>query len=208
MRSTRTTLIGFVILALVVGACAARPGDPANPLAGASSAAPVKGATGSSEPTTAPGAGAAASALPAASPDAWLAVGRRGAGGLEVILASTREKVFDLPTGAPNSTWGRLITAEVQGGKTVVRDLVVQPGFGGDSTTVDGAWRLPTIGPDPVPVGVSDDGSTIVLVAASKGGPTTGSRSCTTGSPSRPRSSSCTGASITTRCRPLVRRSM
>jgi hypothetical protein len=79
--------------------------------------------------------------------------------------------MLDLPIGTPDSRWGRLITAEVQGDKTVVRDLVVQPGFGGDSATIDGAWRLPTMGPDPVPVGVSGDGSTIVLVAAATGGP-------------------------------------
>ncbi|MDP9482632.1 MAG: hypothetical protein M3P84_05345 [Chloroflexota bacterium] len=153
MRTTRTTLIGLVVLALVAGACTAR--TPANDPAG-----------GPSTP-----AGAPPSATSPASPDAWLAVGHKGAAALEIILASTREKLFDLPSGAPNARWGRLITAEVQGDKTVVRDLVVQPGFGGETTTIAGAWRLPTIGPEPVPVGVSEDGKTIVLVSA-KGGPT------------------------------------
>ena len=152
MRSTRTTLIGFVVLAFVAGACGARTGAPANAPVGGSTAVP-----------------ATSTALPPASPDAWLAVGRKGAAGLEVILASTREKMLDLPTGAPNAMWGRLIAAEVQGDKTVVE--WIQPGFGGTSTTIAGAWRLPTIGPDPVPVGVSGDGNTIVLVSAT-GGPT------------------------------------
>ncbi|MEO8228941.1 MAG: hypothetical protein ABI628_04165 [Chloroflexota bacterium] len=156
MRSSRTILIGLVVPALVVGACTA--GRPAN--------GPADNAGWVAAPDAAP------SAVPPASPDAWLVVGHKGAAGLEVILASTREKILELPTGVPNAEWGQLITAEVQGDKTVVRDLVVQPGFGGDSTTIAGAWRLPTIGPDPVPVGVSGDGNTIVLVSTTKGAPT------------------------------------
>lgn len=161
MLAARTTLISLVVLGLVAVACSARSGAPAND------------APGTPAPTSAltPGV-AAATSLPPAAPDAWLAVGRRGEAGLEVILASTREKMFDLPTGVPDALWGRLITAEVQGDKTIVRDLVVQPGFDGGSTTIEGAWRLPTIGPDPVPVGVSVDGDTIVLVFATQGGPT------------------------------------
>lgn len=158
MRSPRTILIGLVALALVAGACTA--GTPRNDPAGQPG------------PAVATPDGAAPSAVLPASPDAWLAVGHKGAAGLEVILASTREKMLDLPTGVPNPEWGQLITAVVQGDKTVVRDLVIQPGFGGDSTTIAGAWRLPTIGPDPVPVGVSGDGQTIVLVSSKKGAPT------------------------------------
>jgi hypothetical protein len=173
MLSARTIMISLAVLALVAGACSVRTGPPGVAPAGGSTAAPAKDAAGTPAPTSAltPGDGAA-SALPPASPDAWLAVGRKGAEGLEVILASTREKMLDLPTGAPDALWGRLITAELQGDKTVVRDLVVQPGFGGGSTTIEGAWRLPTIGPDPVPAGVSVDGDTIVLVSATRGGTT------------------------------------
>ncbi len=87
-----------------------------------------------------------------------------------MILASTQERMFDfLPLGVPiDARWGRMITTEQIGGKTVVRNLVVQPGWGGTSNTIDGAWRLPTIGPDPVPVGVSADGITVVLVEDGK----------------------------------------
>ena len=45
-----------------------------------------------------------------------------------------------------------------------IADLVVQPGFGGPGRSIEGAWRLPTVGLDPMPAGVSADGSTIVLV--------------------------------------------
>ena len=162
MRSTRTTLIGLVVLALVAGACTAR--TPANAPGGGSTAAPG----GNTAATATPTANAAGSpALPPASPDAWLAVGRTGVAGLEVILASTREKMLDLPTGVPaGDDWGRIFTATAAGGKTTIRDVVVQPGLGGPEVVIDGTWRLPTIGPDPLPVGLSVDGSTLVLVEA------------------------------------------
>ena len=113
--------------------------------------------------TDAPSAAPTAAAVDT-SPDAWLVAGQRGDSDLQVLLASSGERIFDLPTGIPNATWGRLVTASSDGTKTVVKDLVVQPGFGGADQTIDGAWRLPTLGADPVPVGVSDDGQTIVLV--------------------------------------------
>ncbi len=167
MRSTRPTLSLLAGLTILATACTANaPGkSPAEP-------SPVSPATGTVNPAprTSPGPSAAiAPTLPPGSPDAWLAVGRTGQPGLEVILASTRERMLDLPSGVPiRSDWGRMIATKQDGPKTVVNELVVQPGFGGPSVAVDGAWRLPTIGPDPVPVGVSADGQTIVLVEAAK----------------------------------------
>ena len=159
-RPTRTTLIGLAIVALLAGACSAGAGVSANPTGGSTSAPTI--APGASMPTTGvPGA------LPPASTDAWLAVGRKGAPGLEVILAGTREKMLDLPTGVPaRADWGRIFTATVAGGKTTVRDVVVPSGSGGPEVVIDGAWRLPTVGPDPLPVGLSLDGSALVLVEA------------------------------------------
>lgn len=157
MRRIPTTI---AILALLASSCSAATGQPAP-------------AVTSPVPTTAPGATTtlpattAVPTLPPASPDAWLLVGRKGAVGLEVILASTRERIYELPTGSPvREDWGRMIVASPAGGKTVVRDMVVQPGFGGPEMTLDGDWRLPTIGYDPIPVGLSADGSTQVLVEA------------------------------------------
>ena len=165
MRSTRTTTIGLAglsLLALIAGACTA--GSPAalqtsNP---ATAAKPTATPRVIFNPVLPPGV---STPVPV-SPDAWLAVGRKGVAGLEVILAGGTDKMFDsLPAGVPiQPDWGRMIATERDGAKTVVDNLVVQPGFGGPSTTVDGAWRLPTIGPDPIPVGVSANGQTIVLV--------------------------------------------
>lgn len=158
MRSPRTILIGLVALAVVAGACTA--GKPPANAGGAAAGTPAPTAAGT------PGAGA--SALLPASPDAWLAVGTKGTTGLEVILASNREKMFDLPTGVrAEDDWGRIFTATQAGGKTTVRDIAVQPGMPGPEVVVDGTWQLPTVGPDPLPVGLSADGATLVLVEAS-----------------------------------------
>lgn len=148
-RSTRP-LAGLLIAILAV-ACSGKTPPPASP------ASPSDAARTQAPSSAAPGPASTSS-------DAWLVVGRPGDDGLQVILASTREELFTLPTGVPDATWGHLITATSQGGTTVIRHLTVQPGFGGPSQTIAGAWRLPTIGMDPTPVGLSADGSTIVLV--------------------------------------------
>ena len=96
--------------------------------------------------------------------DAWLVVGRHGEDPLRVMLASSGEHLIDLPSGVPDATWGRLLTVTPGRPTSLIEDLVVQPGFGGPRRTVDGPWRLPTVGLDPMPTGVSADGSTIVLV--------------------------------------------
>ncbi len=140
MRTARWG-VTVLTLAMVAGGCTAGVVAPASP---AATAVPPSG-------------------LP--SPDAWLVVGRKGTPGLEVVLASTREKIYDLPIGVPDERWGRLVTATRDGDRTLVRTLVVQPGFEETlKVAVDGAWRLPTFASDPVPVGVSADRSTIVLV--------------------------------------------
>ncbi len=165
MRSTRTTTIGLAgltLLALVAGGCTA--GSPATlqTTEPTTAAKPTPTPRVTFNPVLPPGA---STPVPV-SPDAWLAVGRKGIAGLEVIRAGGSDTMFDsLPAGVPiQPDWGRMIATERDGARTVVDNLVVQPGFGGPSTAVDGAWRLPTIGPDPIPVGVSANGKTVVLV--------------------------------------------
>lgn len=104
--------------------------------------------------------------------DAWLVVGERGEPGLRVILASTKEQLYELPLGVPGERWGSMVAASTAGETTVVDEISVQPELpAARSRTVPGAWRLPTIGLDALPVGVAHDGSnrmnsTIVLVEA------------------------------------------
>ena len=124
---------------------------------------PIAVQPGSDSPGSAAPA-ASASPASAAAGDAWLIVGRTGEETVRVILDSTLEELVSLPLGVPDATWGRILTATPRDRTTVVEHLMVQPGLGGPRQEIDGQWRLPMVGLDPVPVGVSADRSTIVLV--------------------------------------------
>lgn len=150
MRTARWGLATLAV-AVVIGACTGAVPSVAPAASGAGATASPRAAS------------SAATVLPG--PDAWLVVGRKGVAGLEVVLASTLEKDYDLPTGVPSERWGSLITATREGDRTVVRNLIVQPGFDdSQKVAVDGAWRLPTFASDPLPIGVSLDRKTVVLV--------------------------------------------
>ncbi len=96
--------------------------------------------------------------------DAWLVVGRSGRDALQVIQASTQEPILNLPVGVPDAQWATMVSATSANRSTTVRELEVWQEPPGRSQTIDGDWRLPTVGLDPLPVGVSADGQTIVLV--------------------------------------------
>ena len=158
-RLPRAVLIGIAIVG--IGGCngaaptatsSARPSPP-----------PTRSAVAPSAPTedssAAPSA-AAAAALPAVA----ILAGRRGETDLHLILGSTGETIMDVPLGAPSPSWGGLASTTADGDATIVRDGPVQPGLSGPGLRIDGHWQLPTVGLDPLPVGRSLDGSTIVLV--------------------------------------------
>jgi len=149
----RPRTLGLVsVLALVIAACTGS-GPSGSLLDGTPAASPGAGAT--TRPTPSPAE---------SSPDAWLAVGRKGNPGLEVILAGTGERMYALPAGVPREHWGQVITATATGGRTVVDEVVVQPDLPAwRSRTIEGTWRLPRIGADDLPTGLSEDGSTVVL---------------------------------------------
>lgn len=153
-RHRRLGTVALVATALVVAGCSS-PGS-------STSTAPVKS---SATPGATAGPKVSAATVPASS-DAWLVVGKVGDDRLHVILASTGQSIYDLPAGVPDATWARILTATTDGATTRVQDLAVQPGSSSPSQTVTGAWRLPKIGADPMPAGVSADGRTIVLVPA------------------------------------------
>jgi hypothetical protein len=96
--------------------------------------------------------------------DAWLVTGAAGEPGLRVLLASTREELVELPMGIPDDTWGEVISTRQQDGQTLVDVITVQPDLPRRTQSLAGSWRLPTLGNDALPVGVSADRSTIVLV--------------------------------------------
>ena len=131
------------------------------------------GSSGAPSAATASSPASAVTAPPISTPlptasagDAWLLVGRTGEPDLKVILDSTLEEQIGMPVGVPGEQWGNVFTTAPGPDSTLVRNVVIQPGYGGDGQTIDGRWALPTIGLDPVPVGLSADRSTLVLTEA------------------------------------------
>jgi len=92
--------------------------------------------------------------------------------GFEVIAADTGEHFMSLPAGIPVTGWKRLLTAAPANGKTRLGLFTLENIDNPVSLTIDGTWRLPTIGDDPQPVGLSADTSTQVLVEDSAGSAT------------------------------------
>jgi hypothetical protein len=153
-------VIGLALVSLVGCSTAASSPGPSMP-GRATATQPTPTASSRTAPAT-------SSPIPATGgADAWLLVGRTKEPGLHLIRATTGQAMLDLPAGAvATADWGREITATPDGATTTVRDLVVDTTPGGPQLVIDGAWRLPTIGYDPTPVGLSADGSTVALVEA------------------------------------------
>ena len=152
----RLLLAGLTIVSLVGCSTAATPKP------GAASHPPTAGSTPPAPPpTSAPASAGAAAGVP----NAWLLVSRPGEPDLHLVEASSGEvQDMAIPDGTPATNWRRVVSARVDGGETVVRDDIVQPGLGGAELRIAGHWRLPTVGLDPVAAGRSLNGSTIVLV--------------------------------------------
>ncbi len=148
-------LVACLLVAVLAAACSSVAKVPP------SAATPSQAAT--SGPSSATATATPRSASWPTAGDATLVIGRAGQDDLEVVLASTGERFFRIPWGAPDAGWTGLINATVSAAATVVRDVTV-PELDSTSQIVEGAWRLPTLGADPTPVGVSQDGKTIVLV--------------------------------------------
>jgi DNA-binding beta-propeller fold protein YncE len=141
-RSRLSTAVAFILAAALVASCSGA-GTPASP----SSSAGTR-----REPSALPGA--------------WLVVGRAGQPDPEVIDAATGKQFMPLPLGVPDARWGRFVEATIQGNRTTVSRLDVSRGDDSNGIALDGKWRLPTIGSDPTPVGLSYDDSTVALVEA------------------------------------------
>ena len=68
------------------------------------------------------------------------------------------------PAVVADDRWSSLVSATALSTKTLIRHLEADNGFEADPITLDGAWRLPTIGSDPSSVGLSADRSIVALV--------------------------------------------
>ncbi|HEX5824303.1 MAG TPA: hypothetical protein VFY18_07605 [Candidatus Limnocylindrales bacterium] len=148
-------VLAIVAVAALAGACASsgKASEPTRPAATTSSATPAP---------TAGSADVTASDLP----NALVLVGRTGSADLELVVVQTGESVMKLPAGVMDPRWQWLVTAKADTLGTIVRDVAAENGSSGPVLDVKGRWRLPTIGTDRVPAGVSADGSTFALVAA------------------------------------------
>ena len=146
----------IALVAVLVAACTSAGKTPET----ARPAAPTSAGTPAEPPERSPN-------TPSSSlPNALVLVGRTGSADLELVVAQTGESVMKLPNGAMDSTWRRLVTAKADPVGTIVRDVAAEDSSDGPVLDVKGRWRLPTIGTDRAPAGVSADGSTIALVSA------------------------------------------
>ena len=164
----RLVTIGLLSLALAACQAGSRPASPADAVG-----LPAADASSGASPNITPPAPAAISPLPGLDGQpslAWLLVGHPGTSELQVILSTTGEVSLTIPDGAPRTNWDRVVTTTADENTTIVRDLIVQPGFGGPEVRIAGRWQLPTVGLDPTLLGRSLDGSTIALVEAPSGG--------------------------------------
>lgn len=158
----RILLVGLTIVS-VIGCTSAAIGSAAPRGGSASSPASER------PPAYQPVSPAPASASPDSAgtvPEAWLVVGRRGESGVHVVVARTGEVAFDLPAATPRSltSWDRVVTATADGDGTIVRDTLIEDVTNTPEVRLDGHWRIPTVGLDPIPAGRSLDGSTVGLV--------------------------------------------
>jgi hypothetical protein len=137
----------------------------------------IVGCTGAGKPVASPSAASAAPAgWPATVPDALLVVGRPNRPTVDFVVASNADRVMQLPPVIPDARWGLLLMARPFGDETLVERLDVASGSEAPNITLDGHWRLPTIGSDPMPTGRSADGSTLVLVEEGSAAATTTTR--------------------------------
>jgi hypothetical protein len=166
---------------------------PIHSLLTAGLAAVLVVACGSASPAspTSPASVAPASAAPAMSAEAsplfhpvgasldgrMLLLGRPGEPDLQAVVAGSNEIAMTVPFGAADADWGRIVSVARKGDGTEVHEVDVSSGASGQPLQVDGAWRLPTIGTDALPVGRSANGSVVVLVPASDAPYGTGSMS-------------------------------
>jgi hypothetical protein len=83
-----------------------------------------------------------------------------------MMFGGNGEQLFSLPDGAAARGFLSIATATRDGDNTAVQLLSGEGGEPRAQVTIDGAWRLPTIGLAGRPAGISADASTIVLEQA------------------------------------------
>src|SRR4051794_10227745 len=158
-RLARRLALAVVVsgVILVTGACTSsgKPGDSASSAGtpGPASNRPIASAPAGSEDS-----GGQSDAI-----DLLLLRRADPAGGYDVVEPADGNVVFSLPNGVISEDWRSMYAVEPAKGSTIVRSVRPEGGDILSEVTIDGGWRLPTIGIDHVPSGLSGDGSTLVL---------------------------------------------
>jgi hypothetical protein len=174
----RRTSAAIAIIVLLASACSSGIGKPGDTTPGASlpPAATHPAPATASVPSAAPATIPLATEPPGKPLDGvghtFLVVAEKGSDGLQVIAAGTGEQFMTIPEGMPVAGWTRVLTATPANGETALGVFRFEDIDNPPSLTIDGTWRLPTIGEDPTPVGLSGDTTTQVLVDASAGAAT------------------------------------
>jgi hypothetical protein len=83
-----------------------------------------------------------------------------------MLFGRNGEQLFSLPDGAASRGFLSIVRATPDGDRTAVELVSGEGGGAKAEATVDGAWRLPTVGLGRRPAGISADASTIVLEEA------------------------------------------
>jgi DNA-binding beta-propeller fold protein YncE len=87
-----------------------------------------------------------------------------------VVDGSSGRVRLSLPVGVPAADWGVLVATRVAGTSTIVQAIDPLGGSVQREMSVKGAWQLPSIGLARLPGGLSADGRTLVLEAATAAG--------------------------------------
>ncbi len=154
-RTIAPTLAGLATLAILAGACSSAAPAPAS--SPAPSTAPKPAQTPSDAPVML-GDIADLLVLRMAKPTPNAAY--------TIIEPGDGRILFDLADGIVSRDWHTLVTLAPDGASTRVQVTTPEGGDLPLRISVPGAWRLPTIGVAKQPVGLSSDGTTLVLEEA------------------------------------------
>ena len=151
MQTDRSPRFALLTVAAVAAILSTACGTASNPARTAGATAP---STARPAPSAAPGG---------VVPGALLAVGVAGETDLRIIESTVGRPVMRMPIGAPDRAWGHILNVTPDGDRTRVQNLILGEDSGRE-LVIEGRWRLPTVGLDPVPGGRSLDDSTFALV--------------------------------------------